>query len=147
MGTTVILRKITDGTLYVRGDHYRDYTLIEEFYYSYEILFKDSAVDRFFIDINGGEFSRLYIAGVSLYNLKCILKHHYSDLYDSKGLNVKIGYLYKGETHELVSYNELGRFIHEQNSTIKEVLDKLIKNKELIDKGYNIEFKIIHSKA
>ena len=147
MGTTVILRKITDGTLHVKGDHYRDYTLIEEFYYSYEILFKDSEMDRFFINIRGGEFSRLYIAGASLYNLRGIIQHQYPEFYDSKGLNVTIGYLYQGETHELVSYNELGGFIHEQNSTIKEELDTLIKNKELIDKGFSIEFKIIHSKA
>ncbi len=75
MSTTIILQKITEGSRHLRGDREIDYTLLEEEYYSYEILYKDTNFDRFFVKIICSEYNRLYIAGGSIYNLLKIIEN------------------------------------------------------------------------
>lgn len=48
--TTVILKKITTGSRHLRGDREIEYTLLQEEHYSYERLFEDKNLDRFFIE-------------------------------------------------------------------------------------------------
>lgn len=143
--TTVILKKITTGSRHLRGDREIEYTLLHEEYYSYERLFEDKNFDRFFIDIMGGEYSRLYIAGGSPYNLLKIIEHEYPQIIENDGLNFRIGVQYRGETKDIFTFDGYtGRYKEEERTTIRKELLKLVSNKHYSDISFSIEFKILH---
>jgi len=146
MNTTIILKKITNGTRHLRGDREIDFTILEEEYYSYEILYKEKNFDRFFVRIQCSEFDRLYIAGGSIYNLFKIIENNYNNLLESKCLNFEIGMIYCSEMQIISEFDGYtGRYLPEQRITIKQKLKELISNTTYTDIAYKIEFKIIHS--
>lgn len=143
--TTVILRKITTGSRHLRGDREIEYTLLHEEYYSYERLFEDKNLDRFFIDIMGGEYTRLYIAGGSPYNLLKIIEQEYSKIIENDGLNFRIGVQYHGETKDIFTFDGYtGLYKKEERTTIRKELLNLVSNKHYSDLSFSIEFKILH---
>ena len=143
--TTVILKKITRGSRHLRGDREIEYTLLHEEYYSYERLFEDKEFDRFFIDIFGAEYSSLYIAGGSPYNLLKIIEHTYPQMIDNDGLNFRIGVQYCGEIKVIFTFDGYtGIHKKDERTTIRKELLELVSNKHYSDLSFSIEFKILH---
>lgn len=141
--TEVILTKITKGSRHLRGGRDIDYTIIHELYYSYEALYKDKELDRFFIEIRGKKYDFLYVAGGSLYSLLKIMELRYSSLLESDGLNFKFGYIYRGESNIISQFDGYtGLYKTNERRTIKAEIDKALKERKYYDIGFSIESKI-----
>ena len=145
MKTSIILKKITNGSLHFRGDREIDYTILEEEYYAYEILYKERNFDRFFVKIQCTEYDRLYIAGGSVYNLLKIIETQYTDLLESEHIDFEIGLIYRSELQIISEFDGYtGRYTPNQRKTIKQELQKFCSNKIYIDIAHNIALNIIH---